>query len=490
MIHSTDLPSPAALVMQQAAPRRSAFFRIFSHPRLRPPVLEEMMPDLDHLITKMVRPYVSQANVLLHEEDLRSLCYSKLGDLIRKGTVDKCPTRAKFFGMAKTSFKNVVCSMVQREAFTEKRTGVKAPPRHEQGQALLLEDVPARSSKVSLDDPDVALQVGDTACEVPFTSEVLDDLKVFLTPIERLVVDQVVSPNTEACQLAWLDSQRGGSSAKVNVSYAHQAAGLGLDTKIYRKILDGIKPKLLKFMSDEKNGESQEQVRVRLAESTLRAIFGLQIPPSTDTKVKRRIFTMAARSQKEKVKEDVAGLLEVVGAVTPVFLGDRLSCYGVLWEPNDRVCGSCLMQEHCRAVACNAGLGDIVWTRDQLRQDFVKVPVVGPRSMVTVGDVITHNDVEAEILSYLDHEFIRSVRADGLWFGSRFDGQSAYLVRACKTDNQFHLLFHSPSDSLRAKLTRDGKAWFLPEGITLEEAKDLIDQHANETLGVTKTSHA
>jgi len=98
--------------------------------------------------------------------------------------------------------------------------------------------------------------------------------------------------------------------------------------------------------------------------------------------------------------------------------------------------------------------------------------------------------MEAEVLSYLDHEFYRSVRTDGLWFSRVFDGQSAYLVRACKLDSQFHLLFHSPSEALRPKLIRQGKAWFLPDKITVDEAKDLIDQHTNETIGTTQLANA
>ena len=482
------LVEAAASVMQLAAPRRSSFFRIFRHPRLRPPVVEEMMPDLQHLILKTVRPYVDPSNVLLHEEDLQSLCQSKLHDIIRKGALDKCLTRAKFFGMAKTSFKNVVYSLVQREVFTRKRTGVKAPPRHG-ASPFLLEDAPTRSIKVSLDDPDSSVQIGDMACEVPFTSEVLEDLKMLLTPVERMVVDQVVSPNTEACHLAWLDSHRGGRSKKVNVTYTHQATGLGLEVKTYKKILEGVKPKLLKFMSDEKKGESADQIRVRLAESTLKALFGLQIPPSTDAKVKRRIFTIAARAQKDKVNADVAGLLDVVEAVTPVHLGHDLSCFGVLWQRNDPTCGACMMQDRCQFTTSNVGLGDMVLSKDLLGQDSVKTPVIGPRA-TTFNDVVTKNNMEAEVLSYLDQEFYRSVRTDGLWFSRVFDGQSAYLVRACKLDSQFHLLFHSPSEALRTKLIRQGKAWFLPDKITVDEAKDLIDQHTNETIGTTQLANA
>lgn len=486
---TSTLLSPAAYVMQMAAPRRSSFFRIFRHPRLRPPVVEEMQPDLEHLIAKTVRPYVCPDNVLLHEEDLASVCRAKLNDLVLKGTLEKCPTRAKFFGMAKTSFKNAVYSLVQREVFTVKRTGLKAPPRNISG---VVEDFQPSHSvrKVSLDDPDSVVQVGDTACEMPFTSEVLDDIKILLLPVERMVVDQVVSPNLEACQLAWLDSQRGGSSTKVNVTYAHQAAGLGLDVKVYRKILDGIKPKLTKFMHDEKSGESPDQLRIRLAESTLRNLFGLQIPPNTDAVVKKRIFTMSARDQLEKVGEDVAGLLEVVGAYTPVMLGSRLSCFGVMWQRNHKVCATCLLQEQCSVLTMNLGLGEMGLSKEALGKNFVKIPVVGPRDPavgVPASEVFTKNDVEEELLNYLGAEFRRSQRQDGLWFFHGSDGgQSAYLMQACKADGIFRLMFQAPSEALRAKLTHDNRSWYLPEGISLEDAKDLIDAHTNEVMGMRK----
>ena len=340
---STDISEPVLPpvqhIMQLAAPRRSLFFRIFTHPRLRPPVVEEMMADLNAMIDRTVRPYTCSSNVLLHEEDLRGVCLTKLAELIAGGALEKCPTRAKFFAMAKVSFKRVVASWVQREAFTQKRTGQKAPPRGE--HAPVADFSTATSSvRVSLDDPDSGVQLEDMSSEMPFSSEILDDLKVRLTAVERMVVDQVVSPNVEACQLAWIDAQRGGSSTKVTVTFAHQAAGLGLDYKVFRKILSGIRPKLVQFMQEEKQGETPEQLRVRLAEATLKSVFGLQIPPSTDAMVKRRIFTLAARNQREKVNNEVAELLEDVQALPPVMLGSKLSCYGLLWQKNDKICES------------------------------------------------------------------------------------------------------------------------------------------------------
>ena len=54
----------------------------------------------------------------------------KLNHLVTRGARHPyCPTRGKVFAFVKTSFRNHVRSLVQKYAFTAKRTGVEPPPR-------------------------------------------------------------------------------------------------------------------------------------------------------------------------------------------------------------------------------------------------------------------------------------------------------------------------------------------------------------------------
>jgi hypothetical protein len=80
------------------------------------------------------------------------------GEGVDVGRLAQCRTRGKVFAFVTTSFSNHVRSLVQKYAFTAKRTGVKPPPRLPLGTAC----VPAarKAPVLRLDDPEIECQVG------------------------------------------------------------------------------------------------------------------------------------------------------------------------------------------------------------------------------------------------------------------------------------------------------------------------------------------
>lgn len=118
----------------------------------------DLTGDIERLIGKVVAPYVDQSNPMLHFDELQAECRAKLAKIIDGGRLAQCPTRGKVFAFIKTSFCNHVRGLVQRYAFTAKRTGMKPPARLPLGAGCM-----AATKKVQfirLDDPDIGHQVG------------------------------------------------------------------------------------------------------------------------------------------------------------------------------------------------------------------------------------------------------------------------------------------------------------------------------------------
>jgi len=163
----------------------------------------DLVEDVERLIYKTVVPYLDASDPLMHEDELRAECRAKLARIIDGGHLLRCPTRTKAFAFIKTAMKNHVRSLVQKFAFTQKHTGVEAPPKHPpHGTGVGV--ARAKLTRISLDDEDFALRVG---CSDPrFASmEMLEELEFQLNPNERLVLagllaggDEDADPQTRA----------------------------------------------------------------------------------------------------------------------------------------------------------------------------------------------------------------------------------------------------------------------------------------------------
>ncbi len=92
--------------------------------------VEDLTGDLERLVGILVAPHVDCSNPLMHDDELRAECRAKLAQILDAGHLSKCASRGKALGFIKTSLRNHLNSLVQRHAFTQKRTGIKPPERN------------------------------------------------------------------------------------------------------------------------------------------------------------------------------------------------------------------------------------------------------------------------------------------------------------------------------------------------------------------------
>ena len=146
--------------------------------------LDDVTGDIERMIGILVAPYVDDSNPLMHRDELKAECRAKLAYILHAGHLHKCPTRAKAFGFIKTSMKNHIMSLIQKFAFTEKRTGVKAPPKSHRNRRVDGDRHRAAVTVLSLDDEEASLQVG--SLDPSFRKmEFIEELDHLLTPDER-----------------------------------------------------------------------------------------------------------------------------------------------------------------------------------------------------------------------------------------------------------------------------------------------------------------
>ncbi len=161
-------------------------------PRLSTPFLtdEDITGDIARLIAKLATPYVDPSNPMLHFDDLQAECRAKYAKILHDGCLMRCPTRAKVFAFLKTSFRNHLRGLVQKHAYTAKRTGVKPPDRKLPGSAC--ENKLRKVEIISLDDPDIGLQVGRDNHALK-QGEFIDELCSKLSVLECAELDALLS---------------------------------------------------------------------------------------------------------------------------------------------------------------------------------------------------------------------------------------------------------------------------------------------------------
>ena len=171
---STKIPLTNELVAL-LRPKRHRLFLLFTDPKLRPPVLDEMMPDLQRVIASVAQDYCDTTTPHLHFDELMGEGNLKLAEIITKGILisDKCPTRHSFFAFFKTAVNNHTRSRVQKYRFTEKRTGQKPPPREQRfvPNAAPAEDEAAPDPKAEAAKPAEAPKAPTTPEQAPPTKD-------------------------------------------------------------------------------------------------------------------------------------------------------------------------------------------------------------------------------------------------------------------------------------------------------------------------------
>jgi hypothetical protein len=498
-------------------PPRHLYFRIFEAPNLRPPVFEEMLPDLQRVIASIARKYQDPSHPSLAYEELLSEGNVKLAELLSKGymTNGKCPTRQDFFCLFKTAFQNHVRSLVQKYCFTAKRTGVKPLERNrfeacedpDDFEAVEIGNGSAETSRVveySLDDENYGLQVADEHCADP-SHTIRDEADIqwnfgtlseeyarLLTPVEKLVFHEMIYPSAHARCYAEMDALRGHDASRITVKirFSHMAQALGMTPELFEEAVLSIRKKIQQYREREnlKSENSMDEVRYNALLAQLKKVFGLQIPEDIDPLVVRRMLTLAARDQYDKLTPQVKEMLLEIGAKVPTLVGNRLTCYGILYQRNSRACITCDLRQSCCAEAANLGLSEMVISPKLLGSKQPRIPVYLPKEAGAEGGAetselkITTSD-EAQIIALLDETFHKSVRNDQTFYymlvGTERKRRNVFCI---EHRSPLQLRVCSPSPELRQRLQGKRKSWFVRPEATYQEIVSIIEQHGNEAF--------
>lgn len=501
MMFSVMMVGSTTLSVRDFVPERERIIRtIYSRACFQPPVLDDMMPDINRLIQSVATRYADQTTPQLAVDEMTGQGRLKLSELLTKGVLEKQPTREHFFRVFKTSLCNQARSLVQRYRFTEKRTGVKPPPRESRQYTKIIAEEESnhptvtltpdhhKNVELSLNDEELNLQVPDVAENDREYGECADDYESLLTGAEVLVYKSLLYPDPVACYLAEHDARRGKVFDKVNIRIRneHRAKSIGISLGEFEKLVLSIRQKIKRYR--DMSGEEQVQMARRNAIiAQLKEIFGLQIPPSADDILVRRILTIAARDQWDKVydrnrkNDQIAELLEAVGAKVPRVQGNKsLSCYGVLFQRNNRICMRCDLRKACSVEAANVGLGKIVLSPRLLGARQVRVPTVLPKAS---HEPLASPPEEMDWSTYLDETFTKNKKREGNYYYFRED-QDPNRSPLFFVNNHppLRLRFINPSEALKTRLLQLKRSWYAPERAAVVDVQELIDQHAEEQL--------
>lgn len=458
----------------QPAPRRVNV--IFADAKRRPPILEEMQPDIDGLAHKLAVKYTDQSCVQLHYDELVADCAFKLAKVIHRGDLERLPNRFEFFKYIKTVFNNHVRSQVGRWRLTRKRGGQS---RTADGEETHVSVHTPKNSDVHADDPDQHLQLSDPASGWRDAAAFIEDIKCYLTPLELLVLREFDSPSSRTLIYAELDSSIGrkaGEQPFLKIEFKHYAAGLDIPLDAFKATLNQLGSKLKQIRMNEQSPETQ--VEYNLALSRLEEIFEVQIPENLEQPVVRRLLTLAAVDQYGKVAANpqVKADLQTVGAKVPEPKANRgLSCFGILYQRHSRACGVCQLNKACMAEAANFGLDKIALSPTLLGARSERTPIIVAERAEELACLSSPRD--EEVFNFLRSNLEMLLSEGEILFRHKDTGQMAVAV---EIGTSFKMRFMRPSAAVKAELIRVGSNYYLPDGVTAAEAAALINAHLHQ----------
>jgi hypothetical protein len=490
--NSDALRAPVWVEPQKLLAPRHRLGLVFAEPELRPPIYEELVADMQHIIFKVASTYVDATCVELHFEDLVADCWAKTSAMVHRGLLTRCRNRIEYFKQYKTAILNHVRSLVQRHRFTEKRTGIRPPPKEERHTVA---SVSTKPHEVRIDDPDCGFQLADlaesgSASEGAHYRELLEDVNSRLDHDGRSVLGQLLSPNGEALFVAWYEAHRGlapGQPLRVKIRQEHLAKGVNMDLDKFQGIRDQIKRKC-SFMKDHQ----EDDPRQLAAMATLVQFFGVQIPRSISETVRKRALTVAAQHQYDRIKDDegIKEALRICGIPLPVVRNDRFECFGVMFLKENHTCENCGVREACEMQAANFGLNLVTMSAKLLGTRHPRTAVVKPARYP--GDPAgVESEREEEIMVFLDENFRRVNHRGEICYQhkDRLEGPGMQLIFSIGREiAPLRLRFIGPAEELKSSLvlessSRGGKpSWYLPPQLSVEQSLNLIRAHAQDTF--------
>ena len=436
---------------------------------------EDCFEDAKRLAASIAAQYTDKSCVFLHTDELEAEARFVLVNVLEKKWLNRAANRAEFFRVLKSAMMNRMRSLLQQHRYTQKRTGIKPPPKHERN--IRFES--CKPKEISLDDPEAHLQVGEEEQGLHEdgldTKELIREIKARLNYIEKGVFEELTSPSIDALNLAWIESHRKqeGVPPRLDITDAQKAEALGVTEEQFRKAVLRIQQVTLRLREMNPDDQSYEMAVEKLAE-----LFHLQIPKSTNQMIVRRMLTIAARDNWQKVNPEAEQLLGIVGAESPKFDRDALRCYGVLYLRGHRLCESCGMKPGCSARAENAGLGLITIHPKLLGAKMRRTPYITP---VPARDkpLLTSSMRDSDIVTYLStRKFKRVTHQGDLYFQPKdFPDKQKMLFCIGQTSIPLRLRFCNPNQPLRKKLLYANKGYYPSEQLSAAEVIVLIDEH-------------
>lgn len=448
---------------------------IFSDAKHRPPILEEMQDDIDGLAHKLSVKYTDQSCVQLHYDELVADCAYKLAKVIDRGDVERLPNRHEFFKYIKTVFNNHVKSQVGRWRLTRKRGGQR---RNEDGDDTHVSLHPVKNSDVHTDDPDQHMQLADPASLWRDASSFIEDISCYLTPIEQMILREFDEPGARTLAHATIDASVGrkiGEQPTLKIEFKHYAAGLGLELEVFKSVLARLGSKVKQLRMNDLN---DQPIEWNLAVSRLEELFEVQIPESLEKPVIRRLLTLAAVDQFNKVgaNPQAKADLQTIGAKVPELKSNRtLSCFGVLYQRNNRACAACQLKQACGAEAANYGLEDITLSPRLLGAKQVRVPVIVSASPEELACLSSPRD--EEIFYWLRSNLELQLGEGEIIFRHKDTRLTAAVVELCES---FKLRVVKPSAEVKAALKKAGPSYYLPEDMSAQLAISTLGEHIHQ----------
>jgi hypothetical protein len=262
--------------------------------------------------------------------------------------------------------------------------------------------------------------------------------------------------------------------------------------------------------------DKPEDVRYNAALATLENVYGVQVPRTTERVVVSRLFTICARDQIDKFTPDTDKVLRIVGAKPPVLEEGRLSCFGVLYQKNHRVCQACGLRAACHTEALNYGLGDITLSPKVLGSKNTRFATFTENSTMnshdqntpasepaTDGEVsnqpaettasaaseskgqkdpFTTTERDEVVLQHLKDHF-KPIRFGVAVYYTHKDGKNACIFSIGNEGEKFALRFCKPSDELKKSLLRKVRSFYAPDDMSADDVVKLVNAHGTATFG-------
>ena len=467
------------------------------------PSEEDITQDIDRLIKATIAGSIDQSNINLHYDELYGEMMHKVATILSKPDLH-FENRGKFFGFLKVALNRHRSTLIQRYAFTAKRTGIKKGQEHTDDYNHECEEAQTKPSIIALDGLEQDRhEIASSESEresLDADEEMNAFIDTHLSPVEALVIRQELKPNDATYTYAYVENSStstkdGNFNFKFKVKDLHKAKGVGLELRVYKRILVGVRTKMEELFKERKEMKGQnENQQKRLAELALCEIFNMQVPAHVEPGIKRRAFTIAARDNFAKVDAEVAILMEKVGAHVPKKHGDTLSCFGVMWEANHRSCSMCALENSCKTNAANVSLDvkDFHLDKRLLGTKAAKTPMILPKiepdndaEMPQVSNlmVLTQSDRDEEIMDFMN-ETMTPVLHDGEIFYRLPDRATKRVFCVGQPERLMCLRFCNPSDSIKTELVSIGKGpmWTIPDDMSLEDVMSLMNEHIANQL--------